>query len=162
MNPCGKRVWPWQWRWSTFKSYWNNLCTSFFEFIDLYIVNISLVFQFNMLCLSFEYSSDPWTISYVPLSAFIFDLTEFLALLIGSLYFLLVLGGFPHGMAYQNPQVLVIFTLFTDLVFPHLVNLFLHYWLFSALDFFYVLHTILSNLPIHNLVIFCHVILPCY
>ena len=55
---------PWQRRWSTFMSSLLKLFIHVFRRIHSpNIVNTSLVFHFNSLYLSFEYSSDPWTIS---------------------------------------------------------------------------------------------------
>ena len=73
----------------------------------LHKLPMSLVSQFNSLYFSFDYSSDPWTIYYATFSAFKFDFTEFPVLLTSYFLVFLVLSGFSHGKACQNPQVLV-------------------------------------------------------
>ena len=134
--------------------YWNNLstwplgsCTCIFSIHSLSSVQFAL----------FVLPPFEWSLSHnwVTFSAFNFDLKEFC-----FDHLLLVLKGvrLGFGMHAKISKYLWLSTLWPIWIFL----IWWIYWPFSSLDFFYVQHTAISNLPIQNLVIFCNFILPRY
>ena len=131
LKPCGKPCLGKEGGRLLWAPYGNNLSTSSVEFMHLYIVNIYLVFQLIRSTFSSTIRVIPGPYLNWHSVHSIMTSQNSLCFLQVLFHFLLVLEVFLHGKIPMH-----LWSSFTDLAFPHLVNLFLHYWLISSLDIF--------------------------